>query len=92
MNNGFIFKFEYLFKIKNNKWYKFKSIAHLNKVYYLSYNKMTNKYVVTDPVTLDKREYYSLFQAVQFIQRLYHFPLILFSQLADKKKKLTKIY
>lgn len=89
INSGIQLTFEYQFEIKNKKWYKPTALAELKKTYYLSYHRMTDKYMLSNPVTFENQEFDSLALARQAMQQLYDFPLILVTQIPEEAAVLA---
>lgn len=92
IHSGLILFFEYNFEIKEKKWINFKAIAKLKKQYILSYHKLTDEYQIEDPVTYQVLTFKSLPAAINFMQKLQKFPLILSSQLTKEHKDKLALY
>ncbi len=88
--NGMRLNFKYEFEIHKKKWYKPIAVAKVIKTYHLSYHRVTNTFTVSNPVTLKRDEFNTLYEAKQFMQTLNAFPLILTSEL-PKEASILKI-
>ncbi len=81
--HGLTLTFNYEFQLKHNAWYKPSPVAKIKKSYLVSYQRMTTKFSIDNPVTLAHYEFDNLNDAKRFMQQLKAFPLILSSQLPN---------
>lgn len=88
IHSGLILFFEYEFEIKSKKWFKIQPIAKLKKQYILSYHRMTGEYQIENPITYQRVSFKSLSAAIQTMQYLQQFPLLLTSQLPEEDSLL----
>lgn len=84
INSGITLVFSYEFEIKTPRWYPTQPLAVVRKHYHLSYSRMTGKYQIDNPVTLDRETFSNLPSAISFMQTLRQFPLLLVSQIPDE--------
>lgn len=84
IHSGITLIFSYEFEMKKARWYPTKTIAKLNKNYQLSYSRMTGKYQLDNPITFEREEFNNLNAAINFMESLQAFPLILTTQLPQE--------
>lgn len=84
VENGIVLVFTYKFEISSDVWYRVLTPAKLKKQYRLSYNRLTEKYRIEEPVTYQHHYFGNLNAAKEFMSRLNGFPLLLLKQLPDK--------
>lgn len=89
LRSGLPLTLQYQFELSDKAWYKLTPLAKLNKTYHIVYHRLTERYVVSDSVTVEKWEFPHLFEVKQFLQTLRAFPLILVSQLPETATQLS---
>lgn len=88
LQKGMQLVFTYEFVIQPQKKLSWKKIATLEKNYFVSYNQTINRFEVFNPVTFEQKEFFNKESMIEFMEHLYHFPLINQNQLSDEKVQL----
>ena len=84
IKRGISLTFSYYFSFESEKWWGDLSIAEIRKNYQVSYNKTIQKYVIKNPITFEKFYFSQVKYMIDFMQKLYNFPLINKNQLSEK--------
>lgn len=85
IKNGLTLNVGYAFKFSEAKWYKFVDFAELEKNYLISYDNISNNFILENPVTSNVTNYPSINLLLHKISNLRDFPLISSTHLIDKK-------